>query len=167
METTERARMTDEAEPPMGSMGHGYTQANLIMALAPHRARYTVFAELTLVLDGWEVTPDVALFPRAPVDLVRDRPKVAEAPVLAVEILSPTQSVNDLVAKAEDLLAHGVASVWLVQPALHTVVVFHPGARPRPFADDHVRDDATGITLPLDALFDPDIADAPPAQPAA
>ena len=51
-------------------------------------------------------------------------------PVLAVEVLSPSDRHQRVVERIEEYLACGVQVVWLVDPILETVEVFHPDAPP-------------------------------------
>lgn len=52
------------------------------------------------------------------------------APILAVEILSPSDKHEDVVEKLQTYLACGVAVVWVVDPDLRTVTVHRPGTEP-------------------------------------
>src|SRR5262249_19337064 len=52
-------------------------------------------------------------------------------PVVAVEILSPSDTVEDIDEKIDEYLAVGVAQVWLVDTHFRTVQVFRPGAAPQ------------------------------------
>ncbi len=54
-------------------------------------------------------------------------------PVLAVEILSPSDTQEDVVDKVKEYLAAGVAQVWLVEPVFHTVTVYRAGTEPQFF----------------------------------
>jgi Uma2 family endonuclease len=56
------------------------------------------------------------------------------APVLAAEILSPTDEHKDIVEKIELYLETGVAVVWIVDPDLRNVTVFRPGQQEVLFA---------------------------------
>lgn len=51
-------------------------------------------------------------------------------PVLAVEILSPSDTVEDINEKIDEYLAAGVALVWVVDPHDQTVMVYRPGQPP-------------------------------------
>jgi Uma2 family endonuclease len=51
-------------------------------------------------------------------------------PILAVEILSPSDEHKDVVEKIELYLGTGVAVVWIVDPDLRTVAVHRPRAEP-------------------------------------
>jgi Uma2 family endonuclease len=54
-------------------------------------------------------------------------------PVLAVEILSPSDTQEDVLDKVTEYLAVGVAQVWLVEPVFRTVTVYRAGAEPQLF----------------------------------
>jgi Uma2 family endonuclease len=52
------------------------------------------------------------------------------APVLAVEILSPSDAEQEINEKVDTYLAAGVRLVWIVDPHDRTVLVYRPGAEP-------------------------------------
>ncbi len=52
------------------------------------------------------------------------------APVLAVEILSPSDTQEAINDKIDDYLRAGVAVVWVVDPRRRTVQVIRPGEEP-------------------------------------
>jgi Uma2 family endonuclease len=54
-------------------------------------------------------------------------------PILAVEILSPSVTHEELVEKLQDYLQNGVPVVWIVDPDLRTVTVHRPGMEPEMF----------------------------------
>lgn len=145
-----------ERGKPMPSKAHGYTQSNLIIALAKFRDRYTIFSELTLELDGRELTPDLTVYPKTDVDLVHDEVRVTDPPLLAVEIASPTQNVQDLVQKSEFLLDAGVQSCWLVQPPLRTLTVFPGHMDGTTVSDGTLTDPVLEIDVDVEDVFDPD-----------
>jgi len=55
------------------------------------------------------------------------------APVLAVEVLSPSDKQEEIDEKVEEYLAAGVALVWVVNPRFRTVTVFRADAEPELF----------------------------------
>ncbi len=55
------------------------------------------------------------------------------APVLAVEILSPSNQWDEVTDKVREYLAAGVALVWVLDPVFRTVQVYRPGAEPQMF----------------------------------
>jgi Uma2 family endonuclease len=146
-----------ERGKPMPSKAHGYTQTNLILALGSYRDCYTLFSELTLELNGQELTPDLSVYEKTEVDLLHDEVRVSDPPLLAVEIASPTQSVQDSIAKIEVLLNAGVQSCWLVQPPLRTVTVFPGRLEGTTVSSGTVTDPLLDIEVALEDIFDPDV----------
>lgn len=63
------------------------------------------------------------------------------APNLAVEVASPNDLVYEIDEKVEEYLAAGVELVWVVNPATHTVRVYHPD---RPGVMLREKDELTG-----------------------
>lgn len=142
-----------ERGKPMPSKNHSIVQAALIVALHRYSDRYTVLPELSLDLNGRQFVPDVAIYPRLPVDWLHDEIRVTEPPLLVVEILSPQQATHDLVEKFEAYLAAGVGACWLVQPVLRTLVVFLPGTPPQVYTQGAVADAGTEIEVRVEELF--------------
>jgi Uma2 family endonuclease len=52
------------------------------------------------------------------------------APVLAVEILSPSDTQEDIHEKVDSYLQAGVALVWVIDPHDRTVTIYSPGSEP-------------------------------------
>ena len=144
-----------ERGKPLPSLNHGVTQALLIGAFLRYLSQYTVVSELSLELEGERFTPDVCLYPKLQTDPLEDRIRMTEPPLLAVEIASPSQGTQTLVDKIRLMLRLGVRSAWLVQPALQTITLFHPGAKPRTFTEGLIKDDVADIEVALDGVFPP------------
>ena len=78
-------------------------------------------------------------------------------PILAVEILSPSDTIEGVTEKVEDYLAAGVALVWIVSPRFRTVEVHRPDADPQLF---NVQQTLTadpalpGFSAPVRAIFE-------------
>src|SRR5206468_3660091 len=51
-------------------------------------------------------------------------------PILAVEILSPSDTQEDITDKVADYLAAGIPLVWVLEPVFRTVCVYQPGKEP-------------------------------------
>ena len=51
-------------------------------------------------------------------------------PILAVEILSPTDRQEEILDKVAQYVANGVRLVWVLEPRFRTVTVYQPGADP-------------------------------------
>jgi Uma2 family endonuclease len=55
---------------------------------------------------------------------------VEGAPVLAVEVLSPSNNWEEVTDKVREYLDAGVALVWVLDPVFRTVQVYRPAAEP-------------------------------------
>jgi Uma2 family endonuclease len=73
---------------------------------------------------------------------------------VAIEILSPLQTLVEMLDKADKYFAHGVKSCWIVQPELQIISVLHPGAKPRTFDSGLVLDAVVGIEIPVEEVFE-------------
>lgn len=114
-----------ERGKPMPSFNHGSVQANLIFEIKLHyRDSYRVISELSLDLDTWESVPDICIYPFTPLDTKKDIVTMLKPPLCAIEIISPSQSLNMLVTKANDYFKHGVQSCWLVLLGLDNIYVY-------------------------------------------
>ena len=93
------------------------------------------------------------VFPKRPVNWLETKPELPEPPILAIEIQSPSQSIETVINKANALLEIGVKSVWLIQPALQTVSIFSKSNPPKTFVEGIVRDKISGIDLSFEKIF--------------
>ena len=143
-----------ERNKPMPSLNHSIIQSNLIMELAVYRQKYRIVSELSLDLSEWPSVPDISILPKIDIDLRHDVIAVKEAPLVAIEIISPSQSLNELVNKAEKYFEHGVQSCWLVIPSLGNIYVFSTPDVYQIFRKNEIlTDPSVDITLPLDQVF--------------
>ena len=77
-------------------------------------------------------------------------------PVLAVEILSPSDKQDEITAKVDEYLSCGVPLVWVVDPHFKTVIVHRPNRTPEMFAgDDEMSADPhlPGFHIPVSSIF--------------
>jgi Uma2 family endonuclease len=144
-----------ERGKPMPSKLHGYVQANLIAALASsYPERFTLFSELKLGFGEWESVPDISIYHKMEIDFSLDEVRMTQPPLCAIEILSPTQSLQELIDKARKYFSNGVKSCWLVIPGLRNVYVFSGPTAYEIFRDDEVLvDSALGVELELSRVF--------------
>lgn len=77
-------------------------------------------------------------------------------PILAVEILSPSDTVEQITEKIDDYLDAGVLLIWVVNPHDRTVLVYRPGVEPEMFnlrqelaGEPHM----PGLRLPVAQIF--------------
>ena len=78
-------------------------------------------------------------------------------PVLAVEILSPSDTIDNIVEKIRTYLEFGVQLVWIVDPYNQTVTVYSRGDKPRLFNVDDVLSAEPflpGFRAPVSRFFD-------------
>ena len=103
---------------------------------------------------GDKLVPDLAVFAGSLGFLAHDENIVSDIPLLVVEILSPSQSVTELTAKAERYLQAGVTSYWLVVPELMNISISSEIGVYQTFNRyETLRDPATGIELEITPLF--------------
>jgi Uma2 family endonuclease len=77
-------------------------------------------------------------------------------PVLAVEIVSPSDKMQDVLEKVGDYLDAGVPLVWIAEPVFRTVTVFRPDAEPELFnARQQLRGDPhmPGFSVSVNSIF--------------
>jgi len=133
------------------SVNHSYVQIALGAALF-NLKEYSVYSELSIEIEGKEYIPDLCLYSKRKFNPTHDILRMTEMPLLAVEILSPTQIIQELVDKIEIYLNAGVQSCWLVMPVARAIMVFNDVEKPKTFIDQ-VIDDKLNISLSLSEIF--------------
>lgn len=116
----------DEAQvEKMPSLNHSYVCAQVMKQLLQNDALQPLPA-LTLDIDKG-LTPDIAVFPKANIqpDFFTDILKVQQLPLLAIEIVSSSQSIQTLLDKAKLLVNAGVQTVWVVEPYSRSIFVIN------------------------------------------
>jgi len=91
------------------------------------------FTELRTTYEGISTVPDIVYFvqERIPRDANgRALPDALIPPDLVVEIVSPTQSVTDLLVRCVWYVANGVRLALLIDPDRQSVILFRPGSEP-------------------------------------
>lgn len=80
---------------------------------------------------------------------------VVGVPILAVEILSPSDTIEEVNEKIDVYLEAGVASVWVLDPHRRTVMQHKPGAEPVLFSAGQELTDAAlpGFRVTVARLF--------------
>lgn len=142
-----------ERGKPLPSFNHFYVQSQLQFAL--HAAcgdRFFVGGELSLATEPL-TTPDLSICNFRDPDWLHDEVRASEPPITVVEILSPSQSVNEIIPKIETYFRFGIRSVWLVQPPLKQVEVFTPDMDVRVFVEGDVTDPTLDVSVALDKIF--------------
>ncbi|MBN1284784.1 MAG: Uma2 family endonuclease [Anaerolineae bacterium] len=122
---------------------HGEINVNIIRFLLPyvlkHRAGKLYTEQTAFVEPGAEglkgaLVPDVAFVCRAKLDPARDPNRPFDFPPdLAVEVLSPSDTYQQITAKIKTYLERGASLaslVWIVNPFDETVTVYTPADPP-------------------------------------
>lgn len=154
--THDAAKVEDyeqERGKPLPSFNHFYVQSQLQFALhAGCGDRFLVGGELSLATEPL-TTPDLSICNFRDPDWLHDEVRASEPPITVVEILSPSQSVNEIIPKIETYFRFGIRSVWLVQPPLKQVAVFTPDMDARVFVEGDVIDPTLDVRVALDKIF--------------
>ena len=144
-----------ERGKPMPDTIHAAIQTNLGFELrTKYREQFRILSELSLATMPDGTTPDLALYPAFMLDYDHRQARRTDPPLLCIEIQSPSQSPEEMVAKTEVYFRFGVQACWIVQPAMQCVFVYEQPGRFKVFyGDDVLRDEKLGIELPLAAVF--------------
>jgi len=155
METISTSKYELERNKPMPSKLHSQLQSNLIFLLKlDYREKYNVLSELSLNLNGWSSVPDICIYPKTEMDFQTDEIQVNEKPLGIIEILSPTQSLQDLIQKTAKYFELGVKSSWIVIPLLKNIHVFESREKYQVFQVHEILKDANlDISLDLGEVF--------------
>jgi len=165
-------------EHGMPSKKHSIVQTNII-GLLFNEQKCKPFIELSLdasqidlipfgLKTKDELVPDISVYlkktlptkPTAPQPkskrLDDDVLKVSVMPDLAIEILSPRQTINELLNKFNAFFALGIKSCWLVMPAIEIIQVYSPPGLYETFDmnDTEIIDKLLDIHLPMSKVFD-------------
>ncbi|MCC7369707.1 MAG: Uma2 family endonuclease [Chloroflexi bacterium] len=138
---------------------HGSIQSFLLRTIdqfARPRRLGIVFAETRFAHDNWSPVPDVAFYRRESLTVRRAPRDFTAAPDLAIEILSPGQTVNDLLQKSLDYLARGTLVAVVVSPPDETVLVVRQGETLAVLRGDrriNLDDVLPGLQLTVEQLF--------------
>jgi Uma2 family endonuclease len=151
----EVSQYEQERGKPMPSKLHGHVQLKLGTVLDnSYSDRFSLFSELSLDLNQWDSVPDISIFPKMELDYSKDEIKVTEPPLCAIEILSPSQSMQELISKARKYFSYGVKSCWLVIPSLKNIYVFSSPNDYQIFRDTQtLHDPVIDVRLELAKVF--------------
>jgi Uma2 family endonuclease len=158
--------LEEEESQEMGSLNHSIVQAQITGLLYPDE-RFRVMVELSLDASQIdlsqfglkakdELKPDVCLYPRSvglsePTDIL----KMLEMPLLAIEVVSPKQGIDGILAKFQAYFTVGIQSCWLAVPAIKSIAVYSQPTRFKAFNmnDTDIIDETLDIHLPIQKVF--------------
>ena len=145
----------------MGSFNHSYLQSKL-SAIFMQMDGVIALTELSLDTSSIKaqfphvsdtLVPDISIYPTREINLERDVYKMTEMPLLIIEILSPRQSVQQLVDKMEFYFSLGIQSGWLVYPASKTISVYKAPFNSQSFSGELLVDKVLNLELQLSMVF--------------
>ena len=115
--------IVEEEEKEMPSLNHSVICLRILRQLIEN-PNIEPLPELTLDIKKG-ITPDISIYPKASVkpNFRRDITRFPEMPLLAIEVISASQNIQDLLIKADDLVANGVNTVWTIEPFTETIFV--------------------------------------------
>jgi len=124
-EVEETEEITEEQieEKEMPSFNHSYICNRILRQLFENEA-IDALPELTLDIERG-ITPDISIYPKEIVkpNFLRDFVRFPEMPIVAIEIISASQNIQDLLEKAELLVQNGVRAVWTIEPFSGSIFV--------------------------------------------
>ncbi len=137
-------------------MSPSYSHSMLLITIGSEinkGQKFRAFGELTIIIDGKDYIPDISVYKwRKANYLGKDIIKMEEMPLLAIEIVSPTQGKNELFEKTETYLQAGIQSVWIVDPQAHSIIVTDQnGIR---HYHENILKDITGVNIDIAVIFE-------------
>ena len=135
----QRYEIVDGALIEMGNSGalHGYVCSLLLAALVA----YVLPRKLGVMLDsstafkmknGNKRAPDLSFFAKERLHGITELPSgfLDGAPDLAVEVLSPGNTVEEMDDKIKEYFENGARLVWVVSPTQHYILVYRSAQEP-------------------------------------
>lgn len=146
------AAYLQERGKPMPGPEHAYCQLNLGSEFKKSQG-YVALSELNLELDGRKTVPDICVYDKSDWNSIRHLTWVTLPPRIAVEIISPSQTIEEMTGKINDLLAAGVPSVWLLLPFARVITIFQKDAPLISCTSGVLTDPVSDISVDVDAVF--------------
>jgi Uma2 family endonuclease len=110
---------------------------------------------MELELSTGKCKPDVCIYKNLPIDWYNDTVFYNQAPIIAVEILSPKQALSELTDKAfKQYFPAGVQSVWIIIPTFRTTQVILPNGELKIYSStETLKDSIIGVEVNLNSVF--------------
>ncbi|MBI1925719.1 Uma2 family endonuclease [Candidatus Poribacteria bacterium] len=107
----------------MPSLNHSYICFQIFRQLLQNENIYAL-PELTLDIAN-ELTSDISIFPKEQIrpNFFHDISRFQQMPTLAIEVMSSSQTVQELLEKSSQMVEAGIKTVWIVEPYSRTVFV--------------------------------------------
>ena len=150
LEVEEILAEPETEEPSMPSFNHSYICNRLLQQLFTND-QIEALPELTLNIEKG-LTPDISIYPKENVtpDFLNDYAKYSEMPLLAIEVISTSQNIQDLLDKSKVLVKHNVKAVRTIEPYTNTIFVTTPSGIQK-FPSQVI--ESEGITVDFKKIF--------------
>ncbi|MBL7798573.1 MAG: Uma2 family endonuclease [Saprospiraceae bacterium] len=144
-----------ERNKPMPNIIHGFLQHKIGVLLDQLFGNKFMFIN-ELSLDSTPPsTPDLCIYEKRKLDVRTVAAKERQPPLTTIEIISPSQSLNELMHKAWDIyFPLGVLSAWIVIPEFKAIQVVLANDEKHYFDSGILTDPATGIQLDVEKVFE-------------
>jgi Uma2 family endonuclease len=144
-----------ERGKPMPNLTHGSLQMNLGFELKlNYGSKFRIASEVALATIPDGTTPDIVVYPSRELNFISENAKQTDAPLLTIEIQSPSQSNEEMIDKAYQYFNFGVKSSWIVFPAMRAIAVYTDSENYFFFHhDDILKDPNLNIELDLKKIF--------------
>lgn len=141
----------EEKEREMPSLNHSVICLRIIRQLIEN-PNLEPLPELTLDIDKG-ITPDISVFPKNQIkpNFSRDIIRYPEMPILAIEVISASHNIQDLLIKADTLVEKGVGTVWTIEPFTNTIFVTTKDGEEK-FSSREI--ESEGIKVDFKKIFD-------------
>jgi Uma2 family endonuclease len=134
----------------MPSLNHSYICAQVMRQLLQDNSIQPL-PELTLDIDNG-LTPDISVFKKEKIqpNFFEDILKVKDLPILAIEVISSSQSIQAILEKSKLLVNSGVKTVWTIEPYGRSIFVVNKEGK-KLFHEDIV--ESEGIKVDFTKVF--------------
>jgi Uma2 family endonuclease len=114
---------SEKSDKDMPSLNHSYICSRILRQLFDNQA-IEVLPELTIDIDKG-LTPDISVYKATEIqpNFSRDMTKMAQMPILVIEVISANQNIQDILEKSERLVQSGIKAAWAVEPYTRTIFV--------------------------------------------
>ncbi len=158
-ETATKDQLSDyekERRKPLPTFLHGAIQSNLGFELKlKYQDKFRIASEVALDTKPLDSTLDLVVYPYQKLDYKNDPAKREDAPLLAIEIQSASQSTKEMVEKLEPYFFFGVKSCWIVVPSLQAILVYDSPYHYSFFHENELlKDIVLNIELDLTKIFE-------------
>jgi len=119
----EAENLIDNQDKEMPSLNHSYICVQIMRQLLQNEELLPL-PELTLDIENG-LTPDISVFKKNQIqpNFLDDVLKFERPPIVAIEIISSSQSIQSILNKSKVLVDAGIKAVWVIEPYGRSIFV--------------------------------------------